>query len=246
MGPALTALLDRRVNCAGGSVRRASDEAPVAARRQHRHRDGCLTRQPAGSFTCHVAARESSATWSGLGIRAGLGARRFNGRDKGLTHGSGNVERRNRVRAGEHSGGAVQRDARPPAEVSPAARQGRIAGALRARLPVGREAGRLGRSGQGLRVREGPVRRPHEGRLQDRRAREDEDGGHPRLRRPEGSGRALLRDARTTCSPARARTAPTPSSARRSATRARSGSRRSSFATRSIWPRSKSSAMRWC
>ena len=58
-----------------------------------------------------------------------------------------------------------------------------------------RQTRRLGRSRQGLRVREGPVRRPHQGRLQDRRAREDEDDRHPRLRRSEGDRRALFRDA---------------------------------------------------
>ena len=46
-----------------------------------------------------------------------------------------------------------------------------------------RETRRVGGPRQGLRVREGTVRRSLEGRLQDRGAREDQDDRHPRLRR---------------------------------------------------------------
>ena len=62
------------------------------------------------------------------------------------------------------------------------------------------QAGRLGRSGQGLRVREGPVRRHHQGRLQDRGAREDEDDRHPRLRRSRRKSTSATSRRRITCS----------------------------------------------
>ena len=48
---------------------------------------------------------------------------------------------------------------------------------------------------KGFEYREGPVRRPDEGRFQDRGAREDEDHRHHRFRRSQGDRRALFRDA---------------------------------------------------
>ena len=71
---------------------------------------------------------------------------------------------------------------------------------LRAGLPDGRQARRLGGPGQGLRVPEGAIRRPHQGRLQDRRDREDQDDRHPRLRRSRRRSTSGTSKLRTTSS----------------------------------------------
>ena len=107
------------------------------------------------------------------------------------------------------------------------------------RVPDRRQARRVGGPRQGLRVREGTVRRDHQGRLQDRRGREDEDDRHPRLRRSGRRSTSATSKRRTTCRRAKGPSAPTRCCARRSATRGGSASPRSSCARRSTSPPSK-------
>ena len=57
-----------------------------------------------------------------------------------------------------------------------------------------RQARRLGRARQGLRVREGPLRRGDEGGLPHGGARKDPDRRHPRLRQGGGDRRSVLRN----------------------------------------------------
>ena len=141
----------------------------------------------------------------------------------------------------------LQRDAGSPAEVPAAAREGRRAGALRARLPDAKASPSRGRTwSRATSIAKGQFVVAHEGRLQDGGAREDEDDRHHRLRRSQGGRRAVFRDAVLPAGGQGGR--PIVRAAARGDPRVGrgSGSRRSSCARRSISPPSKRSATRWC
>ncbi len=112
-----------------------------------------------------------------------------------MTDGPRALERIDLLRAGEHSHRAAHGGARSPAALPHAAREGPFARPLRARVHQRRPARRVGRSRQGLRVREGPLRRPHQGGFPGGGAREDAHRRHHRLREVRRDRRPVLRDA---------------------------------------------------
>ena len=130
--------------------------------------------------------RDPLGSWSvGIGIWAGFAP---------PAHGTCTLERLDRVRSRQHPGRAAYRRPRFPPALPHASRRRQVAGQVRAGLRARRQAGRVGRAGQGLRVREGPLRRPDEGRLPGRGAREEPHGRHPQLRQGRGDRRPVLRD----------------------------------------------------